>query len=146
MARISPIHKKGSKTEPGNYQPVSVLPVISKFIERIFLNQLYSYLIQNYLICEQQTGFRKKHFCQTSLHRLNEQLLSDLHAGKVVGLVALDLKKAFDTANHKILFEKLNFYGIQNTKHMWFISYSQERVQYCTGVHPRIPAIRCVRQ
>ena len=44
FARISPIFKKGSKSEPGNYRPVSVLPVVSKFMERIVHQQLYEYL------------------------------------------------------------------------------------------------------
>jgi hypothetical protein len=83
-ARISPIYKKGTKTEPGNYRPVSVLPVISKFIERIVHHQLYRYLIDNDLLCTQQSGFRKIHSCQTSLHRLKEKLYSDLHNGNII--------------------------------------------------------------
>ena len=60
--RISPIFKNGAKTEPGNYRPVSILPVISKFIERIVHQQLYKYLNDNNLLSFQQSGFRKKPF------------------------------------------------------------------------------------
>ena len=59
FARISPLFKKGSKSEAGNYRPVSVLPVVSKFMERIVHHQLYEYLTINRLLCEQQSGFRK---------------------------------------------------------------------------------------
>ena len=47
MARLTPIYKKGSKVQPGNYRPVSVLPITSKFIERIVHNQLYEYMTEN---------------------------------------------------------------------------------------------------
>jgi hypothetical protein len=132
LARIAPIFKKGSKTDPGNYRPVSVLSVVSKFMERIVYNQLYEYLNVNNLLCIQQSGFRKFHSCQSSLHRLHEQLYRELYEGKVVGLVALDLRKAFDTVNHRIMLDKMAWYGIQNTEHQWFKSYLNDRFQICT--------------
>ena len=131
LARITPLFKKGNKTEPGNYRPVSVLPVVSKFIERIVHQQLYRYLTANKLLCEQQSGFRKKHSCQTSLHKLTEQVYDDLYKGHVVGLIALDLKKAFDTVHHGILLKKLRYYGIQDTELCWFKSYLSDRCQMC---------------
>jgi exonuclease III len=72
IARVCPIHKKGKKSDPGNYRPVSVLPVISKIMERIAHDQMYSYLYDNELLCPQQSGFKKGHSCQTSLHRMTE--------------------------------------------------------------------------
>ena len=132
MARLSPIYKKGSKLEPGNYRPVSVLPVVSKFIERIAHNQLYNYLTENNLLCKQQSGFRQKHSCQTSLHRLTEYFYDKLHEGKVIGMIALDLRKAFDTVNHDILLQKLSFYGIKGKNNQWFRSYLSDRIQVCS--------------
>ena len=132
LARITPIHKKGPKTDQGNYRPVSILPVISKFIERLVHNQFNDYLVQNDLLCIQQSGFRKKHSCQTSLHRLHEQLYDDLFNGKVVGLVALDLRKAFDTVDHNIMLSKLHYYGVTNTEYDWFKSYLEDRYQICS--------------
>jgi hypothetical protein len=131
-ARITPIFKKGTKTNPGNYRPVSVLPVVSKFMERIVHKQLYEYLSANNLLSLQQSGFRRKHSCQTSLHRLTEQLYSDLYDGNVVGLVALDLQKAFDTCDYSVLTKKLSYYGVRNVELMWFKSYLESRTQLCT--------------
>ena len=144
-ARISPIFKKGSKTEPGNYRPVSVLPVVSKFIERVVHQQLYHYLDKNKLLCTHQSGFRKKHSCQTSLHRLNEKLYSELESGKMVGLVALDLKKAFDTVNHSVLLDKMSYYGVQDKELKWFQTYLTDRLQLCTMFNNRSEAqqIKC---
>ena len=58
-ARVSAIFKKGSRLETGNYQPISVLPVVSKIIEKIVHSQMYQYLAEKNLLCNSQSGFRK---------------------------------------------------------------------------------------
>ena len=102
-AAINPIFKKGVKTDPGNYKPVLGLPVVSKFIEHIVHKRLYDYLTSSNMLCLEQSGFRKKHSFQSSLHRPTEQFYNDLYVGKVVGMIALDLQKAFDSVNHCLL-------------------------------------------
>jgi hypothetical protein len=130
-AKVCPIHKKGSKLDPGNYRPVSVLPAISKIMERIVHDQLYSYLASNNLLSPQQSGFKKLHSCQTSLHRMTEYLFSEIHKRNVIGLVALDLKKAFDTVNHEIMLSKMELYGVREREKTWFQSYLSLRSQRC---------------
>ena len=49
-ARVTPIYKKGSKLEPGNYRPISILPCISKIIERIVNDQLSDHLLAHNLL------------------------------------------------------------------------------------------------
>ena len=129
-ARVSAIYKKGSKLETGNYRPISVLPIVSKIIEKIVHCQLYQHLNDNDLLCNAQSGFRKKFSTQTSLHRLTEYIYKSLDNGKIVGMVALDLQKAFDTVDHCILLEKLNHYGIKDKSHKWFSSYLKNRKQF----------------
>ena len=128
-ARVSAIFKKGSRLETGNYRPISVLPVVSKIIEKIVHSQLYQYLTENNLLSNAQSGFRKKFSTQTSLHRLTEFVYESLSNSKVVGMVALDLQKAFDTVDHCILLQKLNHYGVKDKSHKWFSSYLQNRTQ-----------------
>ena len=61
IARVSPVFKEDVKSDPNNYRPISVLPIVSKLIERIVFNQLYSFLVENDLLADSQHGFRPKH-------------------------------------------------------------------------------------
>ena len=128
-ARVSAIHKKESKLDAGNYRPISVLPVISKLLEHIVHTQVYTYLTDNDLMSPEQSGFRKIHSTQTSLHRIMEHFYSKLQNGELVGMIALDLRKAFDTVDHHVLLDKLKFYGINGVPLQWFRSYLQDRSQ-----------------
>jgi hypothetical protein len=99
-------------------------------MERIVHRQLYDYLSNENILNDAQSGFRPKHSCQSSLHRLTEYIHKSLHEGKVVGMVAIDLKKAFDTVDHAILLEKLQFYGVRQNNLHWFESYLSDRRQF----------------
>ena len=70
QAKIFPIFKSGSKTDPSNYRPISILPTISKIFERHVNKHLMGFLNKHKLLLETQSGFRPKHSCQTALIRL----------------------------------------------------------------------------
>ena len=61
MARVIPLCKSGRRNTPGNYRPTSILPTISKIMERILYEQLYTYLTEFGLQSGAQFGFRKSH-------------------------------------------------------------------------------------
>ena len=67
MARVIPLYKSGHRNKPGNYRPISILPTISKIMERILYNQLYNYLTEFGLLRGAQFGFRKSHSTATAL-------------------------------------------------------------------------------
>ena len=100
VARITPIFKDGDRTEKSNYHPISVLPVISKLFEKLFFNQLYQYMKENGLFTSDQSGFLRLHSTLTCLLKMSDDWYNGLDLGKLVVLVFIDLKKAFDTVDH----------------------------------------------
>ena len=69
-ARVFPIHKGGTSEDPSNYRPLSILPIVSKVIQKHITKHLFAYLNKYKLLHEAQSGFRKHHSCQTSLIKL----------------------------------------------------------------------------
>ena len=128
-ARIIPIHKGGPSEDPTNYRPISILPLVSKVIEKHVTKHLFSYLNKYKLLHEAQSGFRKHHSCQTALIKLINDWLKHIDQENIVGAIFFDLKKAFDVVDHEILLQKLALYGIKGTALNWFRSYLSDRSQ-----------------
>ena len=106
-ARVTPLHKGGDKTNPSNYRPISVLPILSKVYERIILNTLLQHLHKNHIISDRQSGFRKNHSCGTAMHHLHTTWTGMVKAKQTVAILFLDFHKAFDMVNHQLLLNKL---------------------------------------
>ena len=111
-AKIVPIYKKKAKTEPGNYRPVSVLSVISKVLKIVICEQLTDYIEKPDYLYELQSGFRSSYSTDSCLIHLSDHILKNQDNGQYPGMVILDLQKAFDTVNHKILISKLRAMGV----------------------------------
>ena len=132
QAKVTPIFKSGDLNDVSNYRPISVLPILSKILERAVFNHFYSYLTKYKVICENQSGFRPKHSCCTALLKQVNEWAKNIDDGKVNGIVLIDLRKAFDTINHSILLEKLSKVGCTNNTVSWFKSYLANRQQKVT--------------
>jgi len=128
-ARVVPLYKKNSKTEPGNYRPVSILCVLSKIIERLVYNQLENYLISHSLLYELQSGFRTGFSTESCLIYLTDHIRRETDKGNFTGMVLLDLQKAFDTVDHTILLYKLKAIGANQDTCKWFEAYLTNRSQ-----------------
>ncbi len=128
-ACITPIYKAGDQGEPNNYRPISVLPTISKIAEKVIKFQLQGHLDRNHIVTDCQFGFRKNHSTEACVLSMLNTLYEDTDAGKIGGVIFIDLKKAFDTVSHNILLRKLTSIGISNSSLPWFDSYLRGRTQ-----------------
>ena len=117
--------------DPGNYRPVSILNILSKVLERTVHTQLVGYLEKKDIIFDYQSGFRSGFSTDTCLINLSDHVRSEISKGNFVGMVMIDLRKAFDTVDFNILLSKLKTMGVGNTD--WFRSYLTGRRQ-CVSV------------
>ena len=83
----------------------------------------------NNLFLNSQYGFRKKHSTENDALEFVDRIAKDLEVKKVPLSVFVDLSKAFDTLDHRILLKKLKYYGIKGTAFKWFESYLSNRQQ-----------------
>lgn len=128
-AKVTPIFKSGCKSLPGNYRPISILPVFSKILERIVYKRLYTFLKSSNLLFPKQFGFQENSSTEHAIIALVNDILNSFENGKFTLGVFVDLSKAFDTVNHSILLKKLSYYGINGVYHQWFESYLNNRKQ-----------------
>lgn len=130
LAEVIPIFKAKDKESLNNYRPISLLPTFSKVLEKIVHKRLYSYLLTQSIFYESQYGFRSKHSTNHAVHELVDNVINLMDNKNSTLGIFLDLSKAFDTIDHKILLNKLEWYGVRGMALDWFRSYLSNRKQY----------------
>ena len=105
-AKVSPLYKKNSKDDPNNYRPISVLPILSKLLERHVADHLFEFLTSHDLLASRQSGFPQKHSCETALHLMVDEWVGHMFQSEVIGVLYIDFCKAFDLVDHNLLLEK----------------------------------------
>ena len=130
VAKVVPLFKSGEKNVFTNYRPVSLLPQFSKILEKLFNKRLEKFLTKNTILSDTQYGFRENMSTSLALMELIEDITQSLDTHRHTIGVFIDLKKAFDTIDHKILLKKLSHYGLRGKSNDWIKSYLESRKQY----------------
>ena len=102
VAKVIPVAKKS-----GGFRPISLLPYLSKIMEKVMASQINGFVTTNNLMNELQSGFRKSHSCKTAVLKVVDDLTNIADSRQIAALVLIDFTKAFDTVNHDVLIKKL---------------------------------------
>jgi hypothetical protein len=144
IAKIIPVFKSGDTQFVNNYRPISILTIFSKIFEKIICTRLENYLEKNKILHENQFGFRRKVSTCSALLQLVDKISGSMDRRKTTIGVFIDLAKAFDTVDHQILLQKLEFYGVRGIALDWFKNYLSHRKQYVV-VNKMSSSTSCVR-
>ena len=128
---ITPVHKKQSKNLVNNYRPISLLPILGKVFEKVIYNSLFKYLLNNQLLSENQSGFRKGDSCVSQLISITHNIYKAFDGNPSLETrgVFLDISKAFDKVWHKALLFKLKSYGVEGKAYKILKDYLSNRKQ-----------------
>ena len=127
---IIPIYKNKDKYEISNYRPICLLNAISKILEKLVANRIMAHLERNNLLSNSQYAYRKGMGTDLATTKFVSDVIHNFDRNQYSLSVFLDLTKAFDCVNHRILATKLKYFGINNLAYKWLVDYLHNRKQY----------------
>lgn len=129
VAEVVPIYKSGKKHLPTNYRPISLISNIAKLLEKIIHERLISFFDECKILSNNQFGFRKNRGTKEALACISNYIYNNYNQSLPTIAAFLDLAKAFDTVNHRLLLAKLEKYGIRGTVLCLLKNYLTDRAQ-----------------
>lgn len=128
-SKIYPLYKQGDKSDIKNYRPISLIPTVSKIVEKVILARLLNHLQSNNIFPKGQHGFIPGKSTTTALIELIEHIIDHLEHGDSITSVFLDLSKAFDSLAQDVIISKISALGVKGTALKWLKSYLTGRTQ-----------------
>ena len=128
-SNVTPVHKGGDTDDPGNYRPISVVPIIAKVLEKIIATQLSSYMEHHHLLHDLQGAYCHGRSADQILLYATDIIVQAIDAGKHVCATFLDLRKAFDSLDYHVLLKRLFELGVGGIELQWFSDYLTDRKQ-----------------
>ena len=141
ISEIIPLFKQGDIYSCNNYRPISLISIFSKIFEKCIYKQLVSYFNKNNVFYKSQFGFRENYSTELAVAQVCNEIIENLENNDITCSIFLDLAKAFDTVDHKILLDKLHKYGIRGEPHKLLANYLNNR-QQCTIIN-KIKSDQC---
>ena len=132
IGKVTPLFKgKGlSRTNPASYRPITMLPAVSKILERVVQEQIARHMVNNHLYHPNQHAYKQGFSTATALIELSDQLNVAAEKKQIGIAMAVDMSSAFDSICHNILDRKLEMYGMEECTRKWIHSYLTFRGQY----------------
>jgi hypothetical protein len=131
-ALVTPLPKTSTTTSLNDLRPISLLPTLSKILEKIVYQQMIAYVDSCNILPVSQSGFRKAHSTTSALLNITDNILRGYDQNLLTILVSLDYSKAFDTIDHDLMCAKLHYYGFSISSIDFFKSYLYNRYQKVT--------------
>jgi hypothetical protein len=128
-ANVSPNFKKGQRSAPSNYRPVSLTSVVCKVMEGFIRDWLMQHLRTNNILSDKQFGFVRGRSTSIQLLQVFEHWTSVMDSGGEIDVIYLDFAKAFDTVPHRRLLKKLECQGVGGDTLRWIESFLTDRQQ-----------------
>ena len=113
----------GSCDDPGNFQPISVVPITAQLLEKLITIQLSDHLEVHGLLHDHQGTYHCVCSADQILLFVTDTVTCTLDRGSTVCAAFLDLRKAFDSLDHTILLDCLHKLGVSGTELLWFRHY-----------------------
>lgn len=129
QALVTPLPKINEPVEFKDLRPISILPCMSKILEKIINQQFQEYVENNNILPQTQSGFRRNHSCVTALANVTDNIMRATDEGKITVMTLLDFSKAFDTLDHATLLSILHFIGLKKKACKFFTNYLVDRSQ-----------------
>ena len=131
QARVIPLLKSpdASRTDVSSYRPISLLPVVSKLVERHVQQQLLKHMEKHELFHQNGHAYRQNLSTNTAMMQLLDNIYCSTDDNRMTSLMALDMSSAFDCVNHAILMQKLELYKCSEDTLQWMREYLNHRSQ-----------------
>ena len=129
LANVTPIFKKGCKSQPGNYRPISLTSIVCKLMESVIRDKIITFLETNDIIKDSQHGFRNKRSCLSNLLDFYNDVFQMYDDTRAVDVIYLDFQKAFDKVPHRRLISKVKAHGITGNLSNWIENWLSDRKQ-----------------
>lgn len=128
-ALVTPMPKVNNPSEFSQFRSISILPALSKILERVMEEQTRVFINNFNILPLKQSGFRPGFSCATALADITDDIISDRDNNKITALILLDYTKAFDFLNHEILISILHYVGFSQNAVGLISSFLSDRTQ-----------------